>query len=464
MVERMSREWRISRPGGDVRLLLMLMFWLTGALVMPIGARGAAVTVVRYRGSDAWDEMRFIAAPGEHNHVVIDGQRPRNGAGLWTIHDEGAVIAAGASCTTIDEHTATCRKTGADRSLEYARLELGDMNDTLRMPGLRPFQTVADGGVGDDDLQSGPAQFETQGAHLRGGTGNDRLTGLDGWDVLDGDSGDDEIVGGKGEDRLDGGGGRDRLIGGDGRDALTDGDRDGGAADVAPGADVMSGGRGEDTVSYKQRSAPVSVDLERPSGNGEPGENDEISGVEDAAGGDGDDALAGSVRTNWLFGKGGRDRLVGRGGSDQLMPGPGGARAVCGRGRDYVQVSSARDFLEPDCETASVGVTNLPAYPVSSPDGSLRYRAVCPGAGPDSGFTYVSCSGSLRIVDTSPRHRLLARAVIPRGRRPRTVPLVMTHLGRRLGAHHRRREAIVQVRGRHYPRTDWSISFRLRSR
>lgn len=82
---------------------------------------------------------------------------------------------------------------------------------------------------------------------LRGGLGNDTLTGgnnddvligYDGTDTMAGGNGDDYLVGGRGTDTLEGGNGADALIGGAGRDTLHGG----------TGDDILVGGAGDDTM------------------------------------------------------------------------------------------------------------------------------------------------------------------------------------------------------------------------
>jgi hypothetical protein len=84
----------------------------------------------------------------------------------------------------------------------------------------------------------------------------------------------------------------------------------------------MSGGAGEDQVTYADRTAPVTAAIGAP-GDGEAGEDDVIAGdVEDLVGGHGDDHLSGDDRANRLDGGDGADVLDGRGGDDHLIAGP----------------------------------------------------------------------------------------------------------------------------------------------
>jgi hypothetical protein len=179
-------------------------------------------------------------------------------------------------------------------------------------------------------------------------------------------------------------------MGGGGADAITP---DGEGA--APAPDVVDGGPGSDSVSYAERTTPVDVDLERPAGNGGPGENDTIRGVENVTSGSGSDHLRGDEQANFLSstdsgrdqagqhdvieGRGGDDRIEGSSGPDVLSGGAGGdvidglggadtlsggpgddgidleeakQRSLrCGPGDDLVNYPPRRQLIPPECET-----------------------------------------------------------------------------------------------------------------
>jgi Ca2+-binding RTX toxin-like protein len=124
-----------------------------------------------------------------------------------------------------------------------------------------------------------------------------------------GGPGDDVLTGSPADDFLDGGGGTDVLTGGDGGDMLTDGDRDDAAARLGPDADMLDGGPGFDTLSYRQRTRGVVVDLATDLPAGEPGERDIAPGFERVTGGKGDDRFAGDGDANFLDGGGGSNLL-----------------------------------------------------------------------------------------------------------------------------------------------------------
>ncbi len=206
---------------------------------------------------------------------------------------------------------------------------------------------------------------------LRGGDGADRLYGVEGADLLEGGAGDDILVGGVGDDVLVGGAGVDRLLGGKGFDIADYRSAAGGvevaldgpfAADVLVGGvledeltgvegvyggafvdrltgdgadnvfrpgggdDVIDGGRGRDTVDYRDKAAAIRVDLAGSAavlvfvgGVAE----DTIRNVEAVRGAGAADTLNGDAANNELFGEGGNDRLRGGLGRDLLDGGAG---------------------------------------------------------------------------------------------------------------------------------------------
>ena len=83
---------------------------------------------------------------------------------------------------------------------------------------------VYDATEGDDEIRGGNGDDVLTGDRdadwLHGGAGHDRLIGGPGDDVLWGGSGHDHLHGGDGADVLDGGPGNDSLIGGDGADVF----------------------------------------------------------------------------------------------------------------------------------------------------------------------------------------------------------------------------------------------------
>jgi hypothetical protein len=171
-----------------------------------------------------------------------------------------------------------------------------------------------DGEAGEDDNVRDDVE------NIRGGSGDDVLTG---------NSEPNRLEGNWGTDRLDGGGGNDLLDGGDGGDTgdvyLDDGD-------------TLIGGNGPlDYALYDTRNTAVTVTLDGVANDGRYGEGDNVGvDVEGVVGGNGNDTLIGNGRvTNFLYG--------GPGEADRLDGGDG----ACGYANGYVLCQAPfADFLD----------------------------------------------------------------------------------------------------------------------
>ena len=232
----------------------------------------------------------------------------------------------------------------------------GSAGDTLVGSGA---PNALDGRAGDDVVMGGGADDTLAGGvgndTLSGGDGGDTLTGADGDDALAGDDGNDSLSGGGGTDALDGGAGGDTLSGGAGIDTLNGGDGDdwlngsevglvGGDGDDklrgGPGADVLLGGPGDDwldgglgpdqingedgrdTLSYEDRTNPVTVTLNGLPDDGEDREDDDVGAdVEIILGGTVWDTLTGDRNANTLRAGSGEDLITGNAGPDVLNGG-----------------------------------------------------------------------------------------------------------------------------------------------
>jgi Ca2+-binding RTX toxin-like protein len=229
----------------------------------------------------------------------------------------------------------------------------------------------------------------------RGGAGNDVLIGGSASDSLDGGAGNDILIGGDGDDTLQGNSGADQLNGDDGNDALF-GNVIGLSTDGSP--DILSGGNGNDTLSATD---PTDV-LDEGSGTGgilvQGTDGDDvivirrvvgpdgpevvldINGVETAIqyrngetvqvdggkgndliimdptaavtwsaifhGGDGNDALIGAGKGDYLDGGAGDDSLYGLGGDDTLLGGDGRDYLDGGAGSDVIDGGAGKDTVQ----------------------------------------------------------------------------------------------------------------------
>jgi Ca2+-binding RTX toxin-like protein len=251
----------------------LLTAFLALALFAPAGAQAATVTAVTATvpGGTQQETLNYRAAPGEANDVVITTRGGEFGG--WLVSDILAPLTAGAGCTSLDAHTASCPPSQTELNL-YVKVDLGDSNDWASVvEACTPINydfnypchaPIVNGGSGDDllfgsdavpaILHGGPGVDRLfagrAGATLDGGPGSDWLIGSAANDVLIGGPGDDRHVWGYGgDDTLSGGDGADRLDGGKGNDSISGG----------RGRDDLFGRAGRDTFFAKD-GTPDSVD------------------------------------------------------------------------------------------------------------------------------------------------------------------------------------------------------------
>ena len=384
----------------NLRRLLALACTALATLLAPAAAHGASASV-------GFGGQLTYTAGAEANQLVASG----SGATVQ-LTDAGASISPGTGCSGSGS-TVTC--TGVSslniqlangvNSVDSTAVALtttvtsGDSNDRL-YTGAGDGSINAgdgddwlDGGLGSDVLTGGPGTSDTaiyashsaaqpvnvtlDGAqndgsagesdrvmsdveHIRGGAGNDTLTGNGSQNYISGGLGNDTITGGGGGDFLGywersdsitidfssgtfgntsigesdtvdasirnamGGSGADRLIGDANDNYLW-----GGWSGVTPdgddwfqgrgGSDTFWGDEGSDTVDYSDKSTPVTATLDGNANDGVAGEGDNIEYlVENLTGGSAGDSLTGDPADNVLDGGLGNDTLNGNSGSDTV--------------------------------------------------------------------------------------------------------------------------------------------------
>lgn len=242
-------------------------------------------------GSDDWGDL-LDGGPGD------DWLRPRDG-------DDHVYGGAGA-----DHIVAEDGFDGDDYYLgyePYAGAELHDGVDTLDYSARTADLTVRVIGEGHAGQEGEFDTVERVEAFI-GGSGDDDMRM-----PLQVPDNDDPMFY---RDRLVGGPGTDTLLGGAEDDVLVGG----------PGTDTLDGQDGSDTASYDDRSADVQVTLDGVANDGEPGENDAFTSIENATGGSGNDVLRGSAAAETLAGGPGDDlfeALAAPDGDDHLDGGEG---------------------------------------------------------------------------------------------------------------------------------------------
>jgi hypothetical protein len=285
---------------------------LAAGLLLVSAASASPATVggtLRFDDGTSEGTMTYRASAGVANRVTIEPDD--NGL---VITDRAERVRATGDCVQRGRHGAACPWT-EDNSPLIVLVRNGE--DRVHVRGNcdrdRCLQPRVRGGVGDDVL--------TGGGELYGGRGDDLLRGIDArhsWD------------------RLHGGPGRDRMEGGGAErgpfplpDMFYDDETDAQAArDV-----IIAGRKARGHVDYSMRKRSMRIDLHdrriAPEG-------DLISDVKSITTGSGNDVLIGTGGPNDLFGGPGRDRLHGRLGDDRL----GG-----NEGNDALYGEAGDDFL-----------------------------------------------------------------------------------------------------------------------
>lgn len=292
----------------------------------------------------------LVGGSGEGDDV-LDGGEGRD-FGRFTSTTQSITV-------DLEAGTASGSEIGADTLSGLEDIASGSGDDSLAGDGA---DNMLDGGAGDDSLAgrggddtliggqgrdlgdySDAAQAVTvdlaAGTATGGDAGTDQLSGIEdivggrGNDLLTGDALDNAFDGGAGADSLAGGGGGDTLTGGSGNDTLA-----GGAGD-----DSLLGGAGSDLGDYSAATQAVAVDLEAGTASGADIGNDQLSGIENVAGGGGKDSLAGDGAVNDIDGGAGNDSLSGRGGDDRLVGGEGADTLIGGAGNDDLAGGAGND-------------------------------------------------------------------------------------------------------------------------
>jgi Ca2+-binding RTX toxin-like protein len=181
----------------------------------------------------------------------------------------------------------------------------------------------------------------TEIENIRGGYGDDSLTGDDGANVLHGNSGNDSLDGNAGDDTIDGGRGKDAVKGGDGDDLfLIRGDE---AAN-----DSFDGGKGTDTIR-NDGAGDVIFNVFKPTVI-EVFDNTGTDGLAHAIlGTQGNDTLSFAgltlIGVTGIHGLAGNDNLTGNDANNRLDGGAGNDTMAGGKGDDDYVVDSSGDKI-----------------------------------------------------------------------------------------------------------------------
>ena len=172
----------------------------------------------------------------------------------------------------------------------------------------------------DASLSDGPDLFIAGSidvaVHVKGGRGDDSLSGGDADDTLLGEGGFDYIFGRAGDDSLVGGIQNDLILGAAGDDWIV-------PYSFGTGDDTISGGAGFDTIDYSGNDNGVYVSIE-PNPDEQVVEDVIRPDVERVIGSNSNDTMINLTKRGMIFEGGpGNDTLIGGSGNDTLIGGPG---------------------------------------------------------------------------------------------------------------------------------------------
>ncbi len=315
-------------------------------------SRSAAVTVTLGLGANDGNAA-------ENDNILDDVEVVTGGSG-----DDTLTAAAGVAATLNGGpgNDTLIGDSAADT------LNGGAGNDTLRGRGGNDVMNGDDGNdTFDEESASNGSDIMNGGAGIDtvdySGRTNAVVVTMDGVAANDGETGEadnvkadiENVKGGAGDDTITGNALSNVITGGPGNDTLNGGAGDdvfpqGAAAD---GNDTISGGAGVDKVDYSGRSAAITATLDGTTASGDLAASEaDILGtdVENLEGGSEADTLTGNASANELVGNGGDDTLEGLGGDDTIEGGAGDDTINCGAGFDVTVGRVGTDVINADCE------------------------------------------------------------------------------------------------------------------
>ncbi len=320
--------------------------------------RSAAVNV-------SLDGIANDGETGEGDNVLGQCIDIAGGSGDDTLtgNDANNVINPGLGTDTVDGGSAG--NDTADYSTRTSGVTI-NLNGSANSGAAGESDTLTNldsalGGSGNDVILSKPTYAHTSAA-LQGGDGADTITVTGPYGTT--------IRGGAGNDVLTGKTGIDPIYGDDGNDTL-----DGGSG--APG-DYLTGGVGNDTLNYSSRT--VNITFNMASGVSGTGESDTLNGdIENAIGGSGNDTFNGTGADNTFTGGDGTDSYTGGTGSDTVSFAPAVNPATATVAGSATDGSAANNT-----ETMPADVENLTGGPIGdSLTGDATANALDGGDGAD---------------------------------------------------------------------------------
>ncbi|BAY27877.1 putative peptidase [Calothrix sp. NIES-2100] len=384
---------------------------------------GAAGSDYLDGGAAGYDTVSYRSATSAVKANLTTGTASDGLGGSDTLMSIEAILGSNYA----DTLTGSIGNNNLDGGAGNDNLSGGAGNDTLK--GSTENDTL-NGGAGDDTLDGGSGsdtasyRSATSGVNVNLGAGTasdglggsdtlisieaiagsnyaDTLTGSSGNDTFDGGAGNDIFNGGSGTDTVtyknattgvnvnlttgtasDGQGGSDTLmnieaiVGSNYGDTFTGGlgndTFDGGA-----GNDIFNGGSGTDTVTYKNATTGVNVNLKTGTASDGQGGSDTLMNIEAIAGTNFNDILTGNDGNNILTGNNGNDTLIGGLGQDTLKGGSGADIFVfnsLSEGIDSIADFSRAAGDKILIKSSFLGATNLNQFSYNATTGALSFN------------------------------------------------------------------------------------------
>lgn len=289
-------------------------------------------TVIGGNGGD-----RAVLNTGATDDTVVIGQ---DADGRITLTEGGSRVAIDSTISTVEVNT----QAGTDM------ITIGDLSNV-------PLSILTvDAGIGNDTIDASGMFVGQVRVELRGGDGNDTITGSGQGDNLFGDAGDDSINSGAGNDSVQGGTGNDIINAGDGDDSVSGGD-DNDTINGDAGDDSLSGDVGDDALVGGVGNDTLRGSFGADNLNGNSGDDsldggfgrDRISagaGNDRADGGRDDDVINGQAGNDTILGDHGDDTLNGNAGDDEILGGDGNDNIMGGAGRDGLVGNDGDDLIQ----------------------------------------------------------------------------------------------------------------------
>ncbi|HVY97250.1 MAG TPA: calcium-binding protein [Solirubrobacterales bacterium] len=180
-----------------------------------LATAAAAIAVAAFAApAQATPGVTVVLAGGEEADSISISLSSQDGHS-FVIEAAGSLEVGGSVCTHPEgmPNQLVCDST----KVSSFEVNAGGGDDAVTIGRTIGIPVTLRGGPGNDRLSGGGSVL---GDRLIGGPGDDVLSGMGGPDALYGGPGDDTLVGGQGDDRLCGGPGNDKLLGGSGNDTL----------------------------------------------------------------------------------------------------------------------------------------------------------------------------------------------------------------------------------------------------